>query len=280
MVSAIPAHTPADDLLARTAARAHDVAGLPAIATTDWCDRAAAILAAIAPTFRGRVAVMVADLAAGGAIRRIEAIGVVYRRAGELGGSVTPDSAASASLQRLSGVGFDPLTADGLLVGHLGAIARVDAWADMPLARALGGSSMQPTIVASVPLAGAGNARHLVIALAAEAAAPALEAGVASVVKALMPLLAARARTAFGDESSPSSAISDREQVVLNQLILGKSVRQIAEELGRSPHTVHDHVKSLHRKLNASSRGELIARVLGYVSKATRIRDTHRNTTG
>jgi hypothetical protein len=27
---------------------------------------------------------------------------------------------------------------------------------------------------------------------------------------------------------------------------------------------VHDHVKSLHRKLNASSRGQLIARALGH----------------
>lgn len=58
--------------------------------------------------------------------------------------------------------------------------------------------------------------------------------------------------------------MTDREQDVLERLILGRSVREIAEELGRSPHTVHDHVKSLHRKLDASSRGELVARALGH----------------
>jgi hypothetical protein len=30
---------------------------------------------------------------------------------------------------------------------------------------------------------------------------------------------------------------------------------------------VHDHVKSLHRKLDASSRGELVARALGHGSE-------------
>ena len=44
------------------------------------------------------------------------------------------------------------------------------------------------------------------------------------------------------------------EEVVLAQILEGKSVRQIAEGLGRSPHTVHDHVKAMHRKLGASTR--------------------------
>ena len=71
---------------------------------------------------------------------------------------------------------------------------------------------------------------------------------------------------AIGPDSSDSSHwLTQREQVILRHLLLGKSVREIADELGRSPHTVHDHVKSLHRKLNASSRGELVARALGHV---------------
>ncbi|MFI4898124.1 MAG: response regulator transcription factor, partial [Phycisphaerales bacterium JB059] len=57
--------------------------------------------------------------------------------------------------------------------------------------------------------------------------------------------------------------LTNREQVVLEELILGRSVREIAETMHRSPHTVHDHVKSLHRKLGASSRGALIAHALG-----------------
>jgi DNA-binding NarL/FixJ family response regulator len=63
--------------------------------------------------------------------------------------------------------------------------------------------------------------------------------------------------------------LTPREQVILQHLLLGKSVREIAAELERSPHTVHDHVKALHRKLNASSRGELVARALGYIQPET-----------
>ena len=57
---------------------------------------------------------------------------------------------------------------------------------------------------------------------------------------------------------------------VLEQLILGKSVREIAEMIQRSPHTVHDHVKNLHRKLGATSRGALIARALGRLGEVRR----------
>ncbi len=96
-------------------------------------------------------------------------------------------------------------------------------------------------------------------------------------MRAALSLLSRRAVMALGSQRSRRSLwISPREQRVLDQLILGKSVRQIADDLDRSPHTVHDHVKSLHRKLNASSRGELIARALGYVSECTRIREASR----
>lgn len=76
-------------------------------------------------------------------------------------------------------------------------------------------------------------------------------------------MLRDHAARAFGS-TTPTRWLTDREHEVLDQLTLGKSVRQIAEELGRSPHTVHDHVKALHRKLHASSRGELVAMALGH----------------
>ncbi|MBO6514537.1 MAG: helix-turn-helix transcriptional regulator [Phycisphaerales bacterium] len=65
------------------------------------------------------------------------------------------------------------------------------------------------------------------------------------------------------DHFTGFSWLTLREQTILDHLLEGKSVRVIAECIGRSPHTVHDHVKNLHRKLNASSRGQLIARSLG-----------------
>jgi len=83
-----------------------------------------------------------------------------------------------------------------------------------------------------------------------------------------MPRLARRAALALGlRRTSSGSWLTGREQQVLEQLTLGRSVREIAEDIGRSPHTVHDHVKSLHRKLSASSRGELVARALGYLDR-------------
>jgi DNA-binding CsgD family transcriptional regulator len=97
----------------------------------------------------------------------------------------------------------------------------------------------------------------------------------ATSMKALLPVLARRAMVAIGTSRGQRGGwISPREQMVLEQLILGKSVRQIADDLGRSPHTVHDHVKALHKKLNASSRGELVARALGYLSECSAIRHT------
>lgn len=63
---------------------------------------------------------------------------------------------------------------------------------------------------------------------------------------------------------SPDIAwITPREQEVLELLVLGYSVREIGEKLNRSPHTIHDYVKSMHRKLAEGNRGALVARALG-----------------
>lgn len=72
------------------------------------------------------------------------------------------------------------------------------------------------------------------------------------------------AETAFRTSTGTIQWLTEREHQILDLLIQGCSVRVIAEHLDRSPHTVHDHVKSLHRKLDASSRGSLIATALGH----------------
>lgn len=51
--------------------------------------------------------------------------------------------------------------------------------------------------------------------------------------------------------------LSDTENRILERLRLRETERIIAEAIGRSPHTVHVHVKSIYRKLMISSRGEL-----------------------
>jgi DNA-binding CsgD family transcriptional regulator len=55
--------------------------------------------------------------------------------------------------------------------------------------------------------------------------------------------------------------LSPRERQVLDRLVRGESVKQVAARLGLSHRTVEGHVKSLHRKFGVSSRGELLARV-------------------
>lgn len=54
-----------------------------------------------------------------------------------------------------------------------------------------------------------------------------------------------------------------RLQDTLRALARGLGEKQIAAELGLSPHTVHDHVKRLHRHFGVASRGELLARCFG-----------------
>lgn len=93
-----------------------------------------------------------------------------------------------------------------------------------------------------------------------------------TMLAAAISALVYKARSTFNIQSSTNQLsskahsfnwLTQREQTILDHLVLGKSVRVIAEHIGRSPHTVHDHVKNLHRKLNATSRGQLIARALG-----------------
>ena len=87
----------------------------------------------------------------------------------------------------------------------------------------------------------------------------------AAILAELMPRLAERCAVAFSDATPNRLAlITPAEQRVLEQLMLGRSVSEIAVVLVRSPHTIHDHVKSLHRKFGASSRGQLVARALGF----------------
>lgn len=54
--------------------------------------------------------------------------------------------------------------------------------------------------------------------------------------------------------------LSPRLQQTLASLLAGDSEKQAAAKMGVSPHTVHVYVKSLYRRYNVSSRGELLAK--------------------
>jgi|GEM_PF-2814633 len=53
--------------------------------------------------------------------------------------------------------------------------------------------------------------------------------------------------------------LSPREKQTLRRLLCGDSEKQIAHHLKVSPHTVHTYVKSLYRRFEVSSKGELMA---------------------
>lgn len=59
-----------------------------------------------------------------------------------------------------------------------------------------------------------------------------------------------------------NEALSTRENEVLDQLIEGKTNRQIADVLFISPNTVAFHVKQIYEKLHVHSRAEAVARAL------------------
>jgi DNA-binding CsgD family transcriptional regulator len=56
--------------------------------------------------------------------------------------------------------------------------------------------------------------------------------------------------------------LSPRATQVLHCLLEGDSVKQVAQRLGLSPHTVNDHIKCIYKRYNVTTRGELLARVL------------------
>ncbi|MBK8630557.1 MAG: response regulator transcription factor [Sphingomonadales bacterium] len=65
-------------------------------------------------------------------------------------------------------------------------------------------------------------------------------------------------RTKDAPPPGQSSGLSAREVDLLNLLAKGLSYAEASRTLGISSHTVHDHVKSIYRKLGVNSRGEAV----------------------
>jgi DNA-binding CsgD family transcriptional regulator len=257
-----------------------ELCGLPLVPTLDWCDRAAACLTGVStPCY---AAIVIGSPGRHGAAGRLEAAGVAAslptgtRLQGV--GSARPETTRlgieSAALrllkQRCARFEMVGLVLDDDRPGRprvLGAAALRGGrdWRTGPLADVWAGQPVAEPIVGVVPLNGASGG-CVIAAMVAPALPWSVNPGAASVLLAVLPILAERAAGALGAAASDRHAwLTEREQEVLALLTLGRSVKQIAEVLWRSPHTVHNHVKSLHRKLHASSRGALVARALGHV---------------
>ncbi len=267
--------------ISAAAAIAERICALPAVATQDWCDQAASALLDIRSSSTSLV--MIGRLSDDGRIEAHEATGVAGAHRSDITTTIgrtasTPAMAPTdardpklaslrASLAQASTLGWTPgrLTPGQCLATD--PDARISDWRNGALAKRWEGLGAGGLLLGAVGLPSDQPTRALIVELGF--ADPTGERSVTTgVLEATLPILAKRAILAIGSagEDGASAWLTPREQVILNQLLLGKSVRQIAEELGRSPHTVHDHVKSLHRKLHASSRGELVARALGYAA--------------
>jgi DNA-binding CsgD family transcriptional regulator len=58
----------------------------------------------------------------------------------------------------------------------------------------------------------------------------------------------------------PATALPPRLSQTLDELLQGRSEKEIALRLELSRHTIHNYVKALHQRFGVSSRGELLAR--------------------
>lgn len=260
-----PASTSMPTLIQTAVRMASTAARLPAIATLDWCELAARTMSFLDPG--ATAGVLLAPIGDDGGVRGFEAAGVARNESPDL---ATPSSPAIADvrwrLESLPMLGWRPdrhAENPRLSGGRLSQIVPV-GWRETPSYSIFG--TLQPSeVFVGVAAVEGGTRDRRLGAWVALSGARAPVAGMADVFLAVLDQVAHAASHAIGQRAPGRSLwITPKEQDVLDRLILGYSVREIAAELGRSPHTMHDHVKSLHRKLGASNRGDLIARALGH----------------
>lgn len=89
----------------------------------------------------------------------------------------------------------------------------------------------------------------------------------------ISPEIASHLLTRFRrkEPTGPMKDLSIREASLLRLVAEGHSYKEIAELLGISANTVHNHVHNIYRKLHAENRQDALrtARVLGYLTETT-----------
>ncbi len=243
------------------------VCQLPGVATLDWCDRAAATVCATHHPACGMVVAGSVDQRC--VLTHVEATGV--------GSSHGPSGAGAA---RPLVQGLREQVRDGDWVGWTFAVpARGAVVADVvrvtptpgrrnttPLGARWEQLGATELLVGAVGLPGPTAGRVLIVEVGLVHPSAADLSRLQAVFGAVLPLLGVRYVHAIGPvPADRHSWLTPREEVILWKLVAGKKVPQIANELHRSVYTIHDHVKSLHRKLGATNRGQLVARALGHL---------------
>lgn len=236
----------------RSALIAERIGTLPAVPTLDWPARAASTLT---PVGDGSiVAVLIVSLSHASCVRQVHACHAAAHPS-QPGDVCEPLTRRLRTLPTLGPI-YDAKRPPVM------ALARDPVAESNPLMALMGDAAPGGLLVGHIEL-GARSRSMLVLVAPARA-----RAGELAELTGVLPVLARRATMALGSTTAgPASWLTQREQVVLESLTQGLSVRQIAEHLARSPHTIHDHVKSLHRKLGATNRGGLIARALGHADQ-------------
>ena len=234
---------------------------LPAVATLDWLDRASAVLRGV--VVPSRACILIAHAAPGSRALSLEAAGYASSHGVDAGDESGVELSVRSRAERLTDLGFT--IENEVVLGRIGDLIPSSDWRSHGIGRLWQGTPIADVLIAASPLGHVEPGRVLIsqVALAETGAEP--KPGQFELLGVIHNLLVRRALISIGETKATSARwLTAREQEVLDLLVVGKSVRVIAEELGRSPHTVHDHVKSLHRKLDASSRGELVAKALGH----------------
>ncbi len=242
-------------LCSRIAAR---MTHLPGVATPDWCSSAARTFlrccsdSVISVTIAQRsddsgISILSTGAAAEGDLLSTQ--------------RVHPDAANDLGWS-LADTGHSATAGSHPRIAKLRDLSSWSRWPVTPAGKRWSKLGVREMLVADIAIPGQSKNRELIVEVGSPSALQRFDRCEPEIVSALMPVLAERASLAFG--STYTQTLTTREQLILVQLVSGASVREIAERIDRSPHTVHDHVKSLHRKLNASSRGELVSRYLGF----------------
>lgn len=274
---------------------------LPGVATTDWADRAAASMARVLS--QGSASVLIGCLDARGFLVQVELAGAgrsddSWPAEGHpaIGGGLIDadpetDSAVPDGLDDLRhsfklgewvGWSLGPITPQTLATttASLAGLRRAESpvWKRWSRGGATGGAEVGEIVAGVVAVPGSRESRVVLAEIAcpsvADSEQAAMEASMASaVLEAVLPMLAAKVAAAFITPDR-SQWLTPREEEVLWHLLAGEKVPDIAAALGRSVYTVHDHVKSLHRKLGASNRGELVSRALGHIGPRTSTRQS------
>ncbi len=250
----------------RLASAVYRISALPSAPTFDWPTTAADALSQLAPS--AAFAVIIANINPATSKIHTEASGVNANTnhpatANPYESRSTLDRLGAISQRHAPNLSTNALITDAsTLLPHWHASEPSTPWrSTLPQRTLIGCASLTKHTNSELPAAS-----QLITLICIAAPSPTTADQIdTDMFASAVSTLAHKATTI--NNAQPNSSINwltQREQTILNQLILGCSVREIAEHINRSPHTVHDHVKNLHKKLNASSRGELIAKSLGY----------------